>query len=103
MTTQAVVYGKPDNQCIWCGRAKRILEGMGLSYAFKDVSANPDLLAELKELVPGVRSVPQIWIKDEYIGGHNDLVEWLKTSVAAIPQKAIEPEWNQDADFGQQY
>lgn len=33
---------------------------------------------ELKELVPGVKSVPQIFDEDHHVGGFTELKEYLK-------------------------
>ena len=34
-------------------------------------------IQQLLEVVPGARSVPQIFVDDKYIGGYNELVEFF--------------------------
>lgn len=38
----------------------------------------PEVLDQLRELVPGAKTVPQIFIDGTYIGGYTDLVDHLK-------------------------
>lgn len=72
---QATVYGKSVG-CVWCDRAKDLLETNGVSFEFKDVKES-EVLAELKEELPMVRTVPQIWIDGVYVGGYDDLEKYL--------------------------
>jgi glutaredoxin len=72
--TTIVVYSKTN--CIYCEQAKSLLTSKGLTYTELDVK-NPDTLAELKQLVPGVKTVPQIFIDGKLIGGYTELVPHL--------------------------
>lgn len=69
-----VIYSKP--QCAGCEQAKSLLTSKGISYETKDIT-NPANLMELKNLIPNVRSVPQIYINDTHIGGIKELREYL--------------------------
>lgn len=67
------VYGKKD--CKYCVAAKDFLEKNDLEYYYYDVGVNVYFLKMLKERLPGVKTVPQIWIKDKHIGGYEDLLK----------------------------
>lgn len=59
----------------WCGfcvRAKKLLQAKGVSFTDIDVSADPTKKAEMMQK-SGQRTVPQIWINDEHIGGCDEL------------------------------
>jgi glutaredoxin 3 len=61
-----------SNNCPWCVRAKALLENKGLDYEEIDVSADTDRTLEMVER-SGRRSVPQIFIDDEPVGGFVEL------------------------------
>ena len=46
-------------------------------YAFIDVVENDDITAAFFNKFPNVNQVPQITEGDQYIGGFNELKEWL--------------------------
>ncbi len=64
------VYTTPS--CPFCVRAKRLLEARGILYDEIDVAADPELRADLVERT-GRRTVPQIFIDGEPIGGFEEL------------------------------
>jgi len=59
--------------CGYCERAKALLDGKGLAYADLDISAHAGNRAELLRRLPRVKSIPQIFIAGEHIGGCEDL------------------------------
>ena len=59
-----------SDNCWYCDQAKRLLDGKDATYEEIDVSNNPEIL---QEKCPGQRTVPQIFINSEYIGGFDDL------------------------------
>lgn len=68
--TKAIVWSK-DN-CPQCLQAKNLLELKGIDYEERKIGSGyskEDLLA----VVPTARSVPQIFINEEYIGGFTEL------------------------------
>ena len=69
-----VIYTQ-DN-CIHCNSAKREFETRGWKYTSHNIK-HSDNYDNLKELLPEVKTVPQIWIDDEHIGGYDELLEWL--------------------------
>ena len=69
---QIEVYST-DN-CPWCIRAKSLLHTKGLDYEEIDISSDRVRALEMTER-SGRRSVPQIFIDDEPIGGFDELSE----------------------------
>ena len=68
---KAIVYSKA--QCGYCYMAKNLLEQKGIEFEEKRIDSNVAILDELKEKVPSVRSVPQIFLDNEHVGGYNEL------------------------------
>jgi glutaredoxin 3 len=58
--------------CTYCVRAKRLLEHKGIAYEEIDVSNDPELRAEMIA-AGGRRTVPQIFIGTDPIGGFEEL------------------------------
>ena len=59
--------------CGFCHRAKALLTSKGVSFSEVDVMADPSRRAEMMERANGGRTVPQIFINGEHIGGSDDL------------------------------
>ena len=72
---EALVYSKKP--CPYCEQAKTLLTRKNISYTELDMTRT-EVLDKLRELVPGVKTVPQIFIDGTYVGGYTDLVERLK-------------------------
>jgi len=64
------VYTTP--YCPYCVRAKRLLERKGVPYEEIDVANDDQARIDLAERT-GRRTVPQIFIGDEHVGGSDDL------------------------------
>lgn len=58
--------------CGYCVRARRLLDSKGVQYTDIDVSSDPQKRSEMMQKGGG-RTVPQIWINNEHIGGCNEL------------------------------
>ena len=58
--------------CPYCVRAKLLLKGRGITFEEIDVSGDPEKRSWLVETT-GRRTVPQIFIGDEPIGGFDEL------------------------------
>lgn len=69
------IYGKPS--CGFCTKAKRFCEDRKIAYEYKDVTT-ATFMEELKAAYPEVRSVPQIWINGDRIGGYNELTAYVE-------------------------
>lgn len=59
--------------CPYCARAKRLLDRKGVSYAEIDLWTEPGRRSEMLERAAGRRTVPQIFIDGQGIGGSDDL------------------------------
>ena len=60
--------------CPYCVRAKRLLDAKGSTYTDIAVDADPQRRMEMMEL-SGRRTVPQIWIGDQHVGGCDELYD----------------------------
>ena len=65
-----VMYSSP--WCGYCVRARRLLKSKGVDYTDIDITSAPGLRAEMMQK-SGLRTVPQIWINEEHIGGCDEL------------------------------
>jgi len=59
--------------CPYCARAKSLLEKKGVDYVTIDVIEDTQKRDEMVERSGGRRSVPQIFIDGDHIGGYDDL------------------------------
>ena len=64
------IYTTP--YCPYCVRAKRLLERKGLAYQEIDVAGDDEARIALEERT-GRRTVPQIFIGEDHVGGSDDL------------------------------
>lgn len=60
--------------CPYCARAKSLLEKKGVAYREIDLDEEPGRRAEMVERSHGGRTVPQIFIDGEHIGGCDDMM-----------------------------
>jgi glutaredoxin 3 len=58
--------------CPYCNAAKSLLDGKGVPYEEIDVTA-PELRVAMVERAHGRRTVPQIFIGEQHIGGYDEL------------------------------
>lgn len=70
-TKTAEVWSQTN--CPACTEAKRLLERHGVKIVEKMLGINGFTKKDLIEKVPDARSVPQIFLEGEYIGGLNEL------------------------------
>jgi glutaredoxin 3 len=68
---KAIVWSK--DQCAFCVNAKAWLERRGHEYAERNIMHGIWIQAQLIEAVPTARTVPQIFVDEEYVGGFNEL------------------------------
>ena len=69
------IYG--TTSCTFCDRAKILLTMKEKEYTFINVAENDDITAAFFKKFPNVKTVPQIMEDDKYIGGYQELREWL--------------------------
>ena len=72
---KAVVWSK--NQCPFCDQAKNLLKSKGVEFEERNVSTNWTK-EQLLEAVPTARTLPQIFLDDNYIGGFTELQRHLQ-------------------------
>ena len=65
-----------QDMCGYCDAAKEEFKSRGWKYTSYDIK-HADNYINLKEQLPNVKTVPQIWIENEHIGGYDELMEWL--------------------------
>lgn len=70
--TRLEIYTK--GYCPFCHRAKQLLDAKGVDYVEIDVTYDPELQQEMMTR-SNRRTVPQIFIGDQHIGGNDDLVK----------------------------
>ncbi|MEC9281725.1 MAG: glutaredoxin 3 [Bdellovibrionota bacterium] len=64
------IYTK--NYCPYCVHAKNLLQNKGVSFTEENLEDNPEEMMALIQKT-GMRTVPQIFINDELIGGFTEL------------------------------
>ena len=64
------VYSK--NYCPYCVRAKKLLKSKGVDFKEINLEGKQDEMAQLIQKT-GMRTVPQIFIDDELVGGFTEL------------------------------
>jgi glutaredoxin 3 len=67
---RVVIYTTPV--CPYCVSAKRLLKKKGVAYVEIDVAGDDEARIRLTERT-GLRTVPQIFVGDEHVGGSDDL------------------------------
>ena len=72
---KAIVWSK-DN-CPYCQQAKALLESKGIDYEERNVM-HEWTKEQLLEAVPTARTLPQIFLDDEYVGGFTELRKHLQ-------------------------
>lgn len=73
--TKAIVWSK-DN-CTFCDQAKALLEQRNIAYEEKKIGhgyTREDLL----EAVPTARTVPQIFVNNNHVGGFTELRRYIE-------------------------
>ena len=71
MTAEVIVYS--TTFCPYCVRAKQLLDRKGIDYKEVNLSDEaPEVRVELMQRT-NHRTVPQIFIKDQFIGGFDQL------------------------------
>jgi glutaredoxin 3 len=70
MSKKIEIYIKPT--CPFCQAAARLFRDKGVDFTEIDIAAEPERRDEMIER-SGRRTVPQIFIGDEHVGGFDDL------------------------------
>lgn len=67
------IYGTPN--CGACASAKMVCESRELSYTYYDIEADTSKMMELIDMIGAFRTVPQIFINGDHVGGFTDFKE----------------------------
>ncbi len=76
---KAIVWSK--NQCPFCDQAKALLSQKGIEFEERKIG-NGWTKEDLLEAVPTARTVPQIFLNEQLIGGFQELRKHLTESGA---------------------
>jgi glutaredoxin 3 len=71
---RAIVWSR--NQCPYCDQAKNLLKLKGIEFEERNISLDYTK-EQLLEAVPNARTVPQIFLDGELIGGFTELKKHL--------------------------
>jgi len=71
---KAIVWSK--DYCPFCVQAKVLLESKGIEIEERDIGQDWTR-EQMLEAVPDAKTVPQIFLDDEYIGGFTELKQRL--------------------------
>ena len=66
-----VIYTGP--MCNYCSAAKHLLNKKKVSYTEFDIAIDPLKREEMQKKTKGARTIPQIFIGENYVGGYNEL------------------------------
>ena len=81
-----------QDMCGYCDLAKKQFESRGWTYVTHNIKWEENF-NNLNDRLPGVRTVPQIWIDDNHRGGYDQLMEWLFVATNAT---VLEPPKNKN-------
>tara|TARA_B100000902_G_scaffold376195_1_gene407005 strand:+ start:12942 stop:13214 length:273 start_codon:yes stop_codon:yes gene_type:complete len=73
--SKIVIYSK--NNCHFCTKAKELIKKLGLEYEEKKMEDFESVGALLKDIGKKVKSMPQVKIDDQLVGGYNQLLEYF--------------------------
>jgi glutaredoxin len=76
--SNSIVYSK-DN-CPFCEKAKHLLQQHNIDFQLQKVGVDVSR-EELLEAVPNAKSVPQIFLYGNYIGGYQELEDYLDQNI----------------------
>jgi glutaredoxin 3 len=74
--TNTVVWTR--DRCPYCDMAKSMLRGKNISFEERNLSEGKWSREELLAVVPGARTVPQIFLHGKYVGGYTDLESYFE-------------------------
>ena len=72
MSKKVEIYSKSN--CSYCVMAMNFFDSKNIEYQVYSAD-DPKIFSEMMERNPQARTVPQIFIDDQLIGGYTDLIE----------------------------
>ena len=76
---KAIVWSK--DQCPYCDQAKALLKSRGIEFEERNIMCGTWTREQLLEAVPTARTLPQIFLDQEHVGGFTELRKKLTESV----------------------
>jgi len=71
----AIVWSKDG--CTHCDQAKNLLKSKGINYEERNIMGDTWTKEQLLEAVPNARTLPQIFVDGNYVGGFTELRKYL--------------------------
>lgn len=81
MTNNIILYS--SNFCPYCIQAKKLLEKLNLNYQEINIQTSPEKRDEMLTKSNGKRTVPQIFVNEQHIGGFDELNKLVSTGKLA--------------------
>ena len=72
MDKKVEIYSRSN--CSYCNMAMNFFDSKGIKYEVYNAD-DPQIFNEMLERNPAARTVPQIFIDDDLIGGYTDLID----------------------------
>lgn len=72
------IYSKTS--CAWCVKAKELADQYNLDYVEKNIDTAKNL-NELLLKMPDVKTIPQIFWNDRYIGGYAEFASEIENTI----------------------
>ncbi len=72
---KAIVWSK--DACPYCVQAKNLLQLKGIEFEERNITQGTWTKEQLLESVPNARTLPQIFLDEELVGGFNELKKHL--------------------------
>ena len=72
---EIVIYSKQN--CTFCNKAKHLVKTLGYEYTEKKMEEFDSPQAMLEDIGKQLRTMTQIKIDDQLVGGYNQLVEYF--------------------------
>jgi glutaredoxin 3 len=79
---KATVWSKTP--CPYCDQAKALLKQRGIDYEERNITEGTWTKEQLMEAVPNARTVPQIFIDEQLIGGFNELRQHFQNQASGV-------------------
>jgi glutaredoxin 3 len=73
---KAIVWSK--DHCPYCDQAKALLKSKEIEFEERNITKGTWSKEQLLEVVPSARTLPQIFLNEEYVGGFTELTKLLK-------------------------
>jgi glutaredoxin 1 len=70
-----VIYGRLS--CVYCAKAKMLADQNRIPYQYKSVD-QPEIMAQLRELVPDFKTVPQVFWHGNHVGGYEEFASEIE-------------------------